>query len=401
MGQLVLLVLALSLVASAYQLVQMVAARRLLRRAARPAGAHRPPVTVLKPLKGLGFELGANLETFCRQDYADYQIVFGVEDAADPAVEIVRSLQRRFPDRDITLSIGTEAGANRKIASLVHMMRAARHDVLVLSDADIRVRPDYLRALVGPLDDPAVGLTTCLYRGRASLGLPSVIESLFINTDFLPMVMMAHWVQRFRYAYGASMAFRRHALEEIGGFDALRDHLADDYQLGNRLSNAGWRLLLLPYAVETVLDARTLGDVWRHQLRWARTYRVCQPFNWFATIVIHTLLWGVLAVLATGGAMVGWLALALALGARLGSLRVILGWLGDADTPQRLWLVPLKDLAYSAVFVASWLGRDVEWSGRHLRILPDGRMVALDGDAVAPDAGLEPAIEPPIAASAR
>jgi ceramide glucosyltransferase len=213
--------------------------------------------------------------------------------------------------------------------------------------------------------------------------------------------MMAHWVQRFRYAYGASMAFRRHALEEIGGFDALRDHLADDYQLGNRLSNAGWRLLLLPYVVETVLDARTLGDVWRHQLRWARTYRVCQPFNWFATIVIHTLLWGVLAVLATGGAMVGWLALALALGARLGSLRVILGWLGDADTPRRLWLVPLKDLAYSAVFVASWLGRDVEWSGRHLRILPDGRMVALDGDAVAPDAGLEPAIEPPIAASAR
>src|SRR4029450_13323933 len=177
--------------------------------------------------------------------------------------------------------------------------------------------------------------------------------------------------------------------------------LPHDYQLGNRLSNAGWRLLLLPYVVETVLDARTLGDVWRHQLRWARTYRVCQPFNWFATIVIHTLLWGVLAVLATGGAMVGWLALALALGARLRALRAILGVLGDADTPRRLWLVPLKDLAYSAVFVASWLGRDVEWSGRHLRILPDGPMVALDGDAVAPGAGLEPAIEPPIAASAR
>ena len=398
MGQLVLLVLACSMVASAYQLVQMAAARRFLRRAPRPAGDHRPPVTVLKPLKGFGFELAANLETFCRQDYPDYQIVFGVDDADDPAVEVVRSLQRRFPDRDITLSIGIEAGANRKIASLVHMMREARHDVLVLSDADIQVRPDYLRTLVAPLADPAVGLTTCLYRGRASLGLPSVVESLFINTDFLPMVMMAQWVQRFRYAYGASMAFRREALAEIGGFEALSDHLADDYQLGNRISRAGWRLLLLPYMVETVLDARILGDVWRHQLRWARTYRVCQPFNWFATIVIHTMLWGVLAVLATGGAAIGWLALALALGARVGSLRVILGWLGDTETPRWLWLVPLKDLAYSAVFAASWLGHDVEWSGQQLRVLPDGRIVSLDGAPVARDSRLEPAIEPSIAA---
>ncbi len=400
MGLAVLLVLACSLVASAYQVVQMVAARRFLRRAVRPQPGHHPPVTVLKPLKGLGFELAANLETFCRQDYPDYQLVFGVEDASDPAVEVVRSLQQRFPGRDITLSIGVEDGANRKIASLVHMMREASHDVLVLSDADIRVRPDYLRTLVAPLADPAVGLTTCLYRGRASLGAAAIIESLFINTDFLPMVMMAQWVQRFRYAYGASIAFRRGALEEMGGFSALRDHLADDYQLGNRLADAGWKLLLLPYMVETVLDARTPGDVWRHQLRWARTYRVCQPFNWFITIVIHTMLWGALSVLATGGALVGWLALVLALGTRLGSLRVILGWLGDTDTPRYLWLVPLKDLAYSAVFAASWLGRDVEWSGRYLRVLPDGRMIPLAGNQ-APDVAIEAAIEPPIAASSR
>jgi ceramide glucosyltransferase len=401
MGLLALLVLACSFVASVYQLVQMGAARRFLRRAVRPARDHRPPVTVLKPLKGPGFDLAANLETFCRQDYPAYQIVFGVEDPSDPAVEVVRSLQRRFPACDITLSVGLEDGANRKVASLVHMMRAARHEILVLSDADIRVRPDYLRTLVAPLADPAVGLTTCLYRGRATLGMPSIVESLFINTDFLPMVMMAQWVQRFRYAYGASMAFRRSALDEIGGFDALRDHLADDYQLGNRLYTAGWRLLLLPYVVETVLDARSLSDVWRHQLRWARTYRVCQPFNWFITLIIHTMLWGVLALLVTGGAPIGWLALALAVATRVGSLRVILGWLGDLDTPRHLWLVPLKDLGYSAVWTASWLGRDVDWSGRRLRVLPDGRIVPLDGAAGAAEADLEPGIEPPIAASSR
>ena len=320
--------------------------------------------------------------------------MFGVEDPGDPAVEIVRSLMRRFPDRDITLSVGNEEGANRKVASLVHMMRHARHDVLVISDADIRVRPDYLRTLAAPLSDPTVGLTTCLYRGRSIIGLPSLIESLFINTDFLPMVLMAQWVQRFRYAYGASTAFRREALAGIGGFDALRDQLADDYVLGNRIADAGWRLLLLPYVVETVLDSRTLGDVWRHQLRWARTYRTCQPFGWFVSLIVHTMLWGVLAVLATSGSTVGWIALLTAIVARVGALRVILGMLGDTATVRELWLVPLKDLAYSAVWMTSWLGRDVVWSGQRLRVLPDGRMLPLDADS-------EPALSSKLAAPSR
>lgn len=391
---LVPLVLACSAIASLYQLLQIVAARRFLLRSRRLPTGYTPPITVLKPLKGPGVELATNLETFCRQDYPEYQIVFGVEDAGDPAVDIVRSLMRRFPDRDITLSVGNEEGANRKVASLVHMMRHARHDVLAISDADIRVRPDYLRTLAAPLSDPTVGLTTCLYRGRSIIGLPSLIESLFINTDFLPMVLMAQWVQRFRYAYGASTAFRREALAGIGGFDALRDHLADDYVLGNRIADAGWRLLLLPYVVETVLDSRTLGDVWRHQLRWARTYRACQPFGWFVSLIVHTMLWGVLAVLATSGSTVGWIALLTAIVARVGALRVILGMLGDTATVRELWLVPLKDLAYSAVWMTSWLGRDVVWSGQRLRVLPDGRMLPLDADS-------EPALPSKLAAPSR
>src|SRR5262249_41996698 len=193
-----LIVLACSAFATVYQLVQIAATRRFLGRSRPPQAGHTPPVTILKPLKGPGLELAANLETFCRQDYPEYQIVFGVEDASDPAVAVVRPLLGRFPDGDIPPSVGHEEGATGRGASLVHMMRHARHDVLVLSDADIRVRPDYLRTLVAPLADPAVGLTTCLYRGRAMLGLPSLVESLFINTDFLPMVLMAQWVQRFR-----------------------------------------------------------------------------------------------------------------------------------------------------------------------------------------------------------
>jgi ceramide glucosyltransferase len=397
MHPLVLVILACSGVASAYQLVQLVAAWRFLRRtpAPLPAGAaHCPPVTVLKPLKGPGVELAANLESFCRQDYPVYQVVFGVDDARDPAVEVVRGIMRRFPHLDIALAIGHEEGANRKVANLVHMMRHAKHEVLVVSDADIRVRVDYLRTMVAPLADPTVGLTTCLYRGHAVGGFPAVVESLLVGTDFLPMVLMAQWVQRFKYAYGASIAFRRDALDAIGGFEDMRAHLADDYLLGRRIAEAGWTLRLLPYVVETIPDSPTWRDVWRHHLRWARTYRVCQPIGWFATIIIQTMLWGVLAVLATGGAAIGWLALAMAVLCRLVSLRAIAGLFGDTDTVRHLWLVPVKDLAYSGVWLASWLGRDIDWSGQRLRVLPDGRMVSIGKETpvAAPKTSESPAL---------
>jgi ceramide glucosyltransferase len=159
----------------------------------------------------------------------------------------VQQIKRDFPHCDIALSVGWMPGANRKVANLRHMMRHARHGVLVMSDSDIRVRPDYLRTMIAPLADPAVGLTTCLYRGVGRFGLPSVFESLFINTDFTPMVLAAQIVQRFEYAYGASIAFRRDALDRIGGFAPLADHLADDYLLGNRIAKAGLPARALPY----------------------------------------------------------------------------------------------------------------------------------------------------------
>jgi ceramide glucosyltransferase len=381
MSPVVLFVFFWAVVASGYQLFQLFAAWWFFRRWRRPAGGEEflPPVTVLKPLKGPGVDLYANLASFCRQEYPTYQIVFGVEDARDPAVMVVRQLRRDFPHRDIALSIGEMPGANRKIANLRHMMRHARHRTLVLSDSDIRVRPDYLRAMVAPLADPRVGLTTCLYRGTGRFGLPSVLESLFINTDFIPMVLAAQIVQRFEYAYGASIAFRREALDRIGGFAPLADYLADDYQLGNRIAKAGYRLVLLPYVVETVLDSVRVSDVWRHLLRWARTYRVCQPVPWFFTIVTHTVLWGVLAFLVSHGSAWGWAMLGLALATRVGALAAIMRLLGERDTVRHLWLVPPKDLFNSVMWAAAFLGREVNWSGQILRIQRDGRMVPVVG----------------------
>ena len=381
MRLLALSVLCCSAIASAYQLFQLFASRRFFRLARRDtprSGQALPPVTVLKPLKGPGIDLYANLASFCRQDYpASYQIVFGVEDARDPAVAVVHQLRRDFPDRDMVLAIGHTPGANRKVANLRHMMRHARHAVLVMSDSDIRVRPDYLRTMVAPLADPAVGLTTCLYRGVGRFGLPSLLESLFINTDFVPMALTAQTVQRFEYAFGASIALRREALDRIGGFAPLVDYLADDYLLGNHIAKAGYRLVLLPYMVETVLDSVTLGDVWRHLLRWARTYRVCQPVNWFLTIITHTTLWGLLAVVATDGAPLGWAALGIALATRIGSLAAIMRLLDEPDTGRHLWLVPVKDLVNSLMWAAAFSGQRVSWSGQVLRIQSDGRMVPL------------------------
>ncbi len=384
MSALLAIVLGCAAIGTGYQLFQFFAAARFFRRARRAALAWRgdfplPPVTVLKPLKGPGVDLYANLASFCTQDYPDYQIVFGVADPADPAVAIVRQIRRDFPACDIALSIGDMPGANRKVANLRHMMEHARHDVLVMSDADIRVRPDYLRSMVAPLAAPRgdrrLALTTCLYRGVGRFGLASLVESLFINTDFIPMVLTAQSVQRFRYAFGASIAVTREALDRIGGFGALADYLADDYLLGNRVAKAGYHLVLLPYVVETVLDSATLGDVWRHQLRWARTYRSQQPVGWFFSVVTHAVLWGVAAVAATGGSMLGWTVLLAAVGARIFSLAAIMRLLGERDTPRHLWLVPPKDLISSTVWLTAFLGRRVNWGGELLRVQRDGRMV--------------------------
>lgn len=386
MSLLAAVVLGCSVAATGYQIFQLVAAGAFFRRARRRAAharAFRPPVTILKPLKGRGIDLYANLASFCRQDYPTYQIVCGVGSADDPAVPIVERIQRDFPDRDVVLSIGDRPGANRKVANLCHMTAHAKYDVLALSDADVRVRPDYLRRTVAPLASPRVGLTTCLYRGRGFFGLPSVIESLLINCDFTPMVLTAQFIGQ-RNALGASLVFKRAPFEAQGGFPSLADYLADDNLLGERIKRAGLKVETLPYVVETILDSTTLADVWRHQLRWARTYRLLQPVGWFSSIITHAVSWGVAAVVATGGAAAGWAALAAALAVRLGTLRTIMGWLRERDTPRHLWTVPLKDLGFTAVWLASWLGHEVEWSGRRLRILRDGRMVAVDAVLPAP-----------------
>jgi len=380
MSALASLCLALTIFGIGYQFFALAAALRFFWRASRWAllGDHTPPVTVLKPLRGTGVELFANLETFCRQDYPTYRIVFGVADANDPAVEVVRRLQRAYPDHDLVLSIGARRATNGKIGNLMQMMEHAAHDVLVLSDADVRVGPDYLRTMVRPLRQPNVGLSTCLYRARGTFGASTVFESLLVNTDFVPMALIGDWFG-IHTAYGASIAIKRAALDAIGGFEVAADQLADDYVLGHRIAAAGYELAVLPHVVETILDAVTLRDVWRHQIRWARTYRTVRPLGWFVVIVTHLTTWAVLFWLATGGAPLAQRMLLAAFGSRALALGVLMFRLRERETPLHFWLLPAKDLAVTALWIGSWLGRDVEWSGQRFRVEPDGRLVTLPG----------------------
>jgi len=351
------------------------------RREDSPAAEFQPAVTILKPLKGEDIGLYDNLATFCRQRYPVFQIVFGVADGDDPALRSVRRLQRDFPEVDIEVVIDARLhGSNHKVSNLINMMSRAKHLVLAMSDSDIRVPEDYLSRVVAPLRDSDVGLVTSLYRAVPRGGLATVFDSLFINTDFCHQVLLARKIERSRYAFGASIVLRRSTLQAAGGFERLADLLADDYFLGRFITDLGLRTWLSDCVVDTVIDVGSLRKLVQHQLRWGRTFRFCRPRSYFLTIVTHGTLWASVALLAGG---LEWFILvpAVALLAwRLATTSIISWRLLDTKLPaSQILLVLPKDLFMSAIWVASFLGDTVWWSGRRFRVRPGGVMEPLPG----------------------
>src|ERR1019366_6488046 len=234
-----------------------------------------PPVSILKPLKGVDPEIWESFCSHCEQEYPEFQLIFGVGDPGDPAIEVVRKLQAKYPNLPIELMVCDRVlGANIKVSNLAQMLPAARHELLLVNDSDIRVPSDYLRKVITPLADSSVGLVTCLYRGVAGPTLGSRLEALSISTDFVPGVLSARFLEKgLHFGFGSTLAFRRRDLEAIGGFEALLDYLADDYELGWRIAATGKRVELSAATVTTFLPAYTMRDFIRHQLRWSRTIR--------------------------------------------------------------------------------------------------------------------------------
>jgi len=370
--------MALGAAVCAYQLCALFCVARFARRPL-PATGHRPPVTVLKPVSGMDFRLYDHLRSFCEQDYPDYQVIFGVRSADDPAVPEIRRLIAALPGRDLDLVIDPAShGANRKVSNLCNMMARARHDILVIADSDMRVRPDYLAAVAQPFADPGVGAVTCLYRGVPAGGALSRLTSLWISEWFLPSVLVAELLEEVRYCFGATMAVRREILDGAGGFASLADYLADDYMIGQYTAASGHRVEISRYLVDATVCEASLRDMFAHELRWARTMRAMRPGGYRFSFLINAISVGLLAGFAAAAA-VPWAGVGLVgavIGLRLALHRRVTALLGGADSAS-VWMIPVRDLLSLVIWFAAYLGREVSWRGQRYAIIGGGRLVAV------------------------
>lgn len=339
-----------------------------------------PPVSILKPLKGVDPEIWESFCSHCEQDYPEFQLIFGVCDPGDSAIEVVRKLQAKYPNREIELVVCDRIlGTNIKVSNLAQMLPAARHELLLVNDSDIRVPADYLRKVITPLADASVGLVTCLYRGiaaptvaRPTLG--SRLEALGISTDFVPGVLSARFLEKgLHFGLGSTLAFRRRDLEAIGGFEPLLDYLADDYELGRRIAATGKRIELSVATVTTFLPAYTMLEFFRHQLRWSRTIRDARRWGYAGLLFTFGLPWALAALLAAQGARWAWLLLALTLVARLTVGFVAAEFVLQDFKLRNLLLLPLRDLLAPFVWAAGFMGNRIHWRG-DVFDLKDGRL---------------------------
>jgi len=379
----VVLILAfLSFLSFGLTLWRWVAAARfpLHRRAAVPASL--PGCTVLKPLKGCDAETRSCLRAWLAQNYpGPAQILFGVASADDPVCPLVRDLLAEFPQADARLVVcGAALGVNAKISTLRQLEPLIRQPLVIISDADVRVPADFLAGLTPPFAEPKVGLVNCFYRLANPGGLAMRWEAIAINADFWASVLQAQSLKKVDFALGAVMALRAEQLRDIGGFAGLADYLADDYHLGRQVARLGRRIVFCPVVVDCRESPRNWAQAWAHQVRWARTIRVCQPVLFFFSILDNATLWPLLwlaASAATGFAASGpvlalcgffflfRIATALDQERRLTGSRAHFRW---------FWMVPAKDLLNLAIWVAAFTGNHIQWRGRRYRILPGGRL---------------------------
>lgn len=368
--------LALALAPFAYYLLATAAALRFFRNRPPLQTDFAPPVSVLKPVRGLDREAYENYASFCRQEYPEFEIIFGVTEGTDPAVPIIEKLICDFPQCKIRLLIGAEPlGTGDKVNKLCRMVREAKHEILIISDSDIRVAPGYLSAVASPFANPNVGAVTCLYRGITDGSLVSEMEALGNTSDFDAGVLCAWQLGGVDFTLGATMATTKARLAEIGGFEALVDHFSDDYELGHRIAALGYRVEVTTFPVFTVFPTQTLAQCFRHQVRWTLTMKHSQPWGHFSLIFTHGLPWVVLAALIAPS----WKIAALYL-AGYAVLRGLMAWtvgvwgVHDPILRRKFYLVPLRDAFAFTVWLASFFKRRIEWRGAEYYIV-DKRLV--------------------------
>jgi ceramide glucosyltransferase len=360
--------LVLSAAPFAYYAIAMVAAAKFFRRKTERPGNFFPPVSILKPIRGLDRDAYENFASFCRQDYPEFEILFCVSDPQEPAMPVLLRLIRDFPARKIRVYVGADPlGASDKVNKLCRMAREAKNEILIVSDSDVCVEPGFLAAAAAPFADPSVGGVTCLYRGLTDDSLAANLEALGNSADFAPGVLVA-WLlggKRLNFMLGAVMATTKKQLAEIGGFESLVDYFCDDYELGNRIATRSRRVELIRTPVDIVYPHESLGEAFEHQVRWNLSIRFSRPAGHLGLLFTHGLPWAILGLaLAHSWAgmffFVGGYALLryeVALGTGARGMR-------DPLIRRRLWMLPVRDAFAFLVWLASFFPRRIRWRDR-------------------------------------
>lgn len=362
-----------------YYLLAIWAAHKLRqRRAAEPALSNAPAISLLKPLRGADPDLAAHLESFFQQDYPSFEILFAVRHATDPAVAIVERLMQRHPHIPARLlCTGEPPYANAKVYSMEKMAQAARADILVITDSDTSVAPDYLRQMAAAFAPSRVGAATNLYCGVSGTDLWSQLEALGMSTEFMAGVVVANQLEGMKFTLGPSMAVRRDCLDAIGGFAAMADYLADDFVLGHWAAEAGYQVVLSTHVINHHATALGFINNFKHRLRWNRSARFSRPAGYVGQGFTYGLPWALLLWLAAPAGWSGGLVLMVA-AARLW-LAFALGvqLLGDRQAWRQFWLIPLQDLLSLATWVGGFVGREVIWRNERYRLLAGGRFAPI------------------------
>jgi len=327
--------------------------------------AHLPPVSVLKPVHGLEAQLKENIESFFRQDYPSFEIIFAADDADDAALDVVREVRARYPHIPSRVLVTGTKWPNPVVYSFHCMAEAAAHDILVTADSDVEVGPKYLREIVLPMLDADVGMVTCVYRGKNAAGFFSGLTAIGMSVEMTAGVLVANLLEGMKFGLGPTTVVRKDSLAAIGGYAALQDYIAYDFAIGNLIANAGYRVVLSRNVIDHVVNQKSFRGMWQNQLRWAQTTRYSRPKGHFGSGLIFAMPYGLLGFLAAAGLghwLFGALLLASAIVNRLLEAWLV-GWTVVRDPVIRRapWLYPLRDLLGFAVWFASYLNLRYVW----------------------------------------
>jgi len=344
---------------------------RGVRKLPPPEPSFAPPASILKPVCGLDREAYENFASFCRQDYPEYEIVFAVSDRNDQVIPVIKRLQRDFPERQIrVLPNAPQIGANRKVNNLCHLAGEAKYDLLVISDSDVRVEPDYLREVAAPFTKPEVGVVTAMFRGIAGGNFFSELAALGVPAESAPSALVARKIEgRMKFAFGWTMATTKQHLAEIGGFESIANHHSDDFELGNRVASKGHRVEFMRKNIWMVFPNETIGEFFRHELRWSIGLRNVRKAGYLGLAMTYGLPWTALAALVAPSRTIAAAYLAAYLVLRFAMAWTVGVWgIGDPVTRRSIWLVPLRDLANFGVWVAGFFFNTIHWRGLAFRV---------------------------------